>query len=512
MWFKKKKTVAPIVAKIISKAEIIWNNWVDTTEDAKSIMPITNAVLRLEGGAKDFGADRAIPMYNSLKTKVNNQWVNPYQSINTGNGTAQLSSYLYQNVNYYECMCLAQDGIFANVFRILSETPLSKAGELVADGLDAQSKDAIEIVGRRYNLLKTLKGAIKSSFVSGGCLIYLDFGLSPDELEQPLNLNTIDCRTFKGFKKIDPINVTAVDVNTSEPSKQDYMNPKKWYVIGLGVVHHTHFLKFEQNVPEDMLKPVCMFFGFPLSLIIKNDVANAQISSQGLANIINKIRYTYLKTDLDSYMDATSFRNRLEFMAKVQDNFSICPIKTSEEVTQNVLSLTGYAESVQLFYQLLASKTSIPQSILLGSGTHGFSQSGEGDRRQWYDEVHRIQDSIKSQLLTMYGIIAGKGDGKFKFFNDYQFYPLEEATETEVFDNMQKAVSVTKDLIDFGVKQESALNWLKSNKKFSFDELEYEIKDEKKDEAETESKETPQVDKKEESEELEVKESDLNVD
>ena len=470
-WRKKKKNII-----VVDKKKVENYPWQVAAEGESVIpngMPTTIATLRLEGGAKDIGAEKAQRMYNSQKVRVQNQWINPLLSINSGNGTAHYSSYLYQTVNYYECYALAQDGLFANIFRILSETPFAKGGEIV--GLEGdnveEEKDAIENLARKYEVFSLIKGAVKSSFTSGGCLIYMNFGLSQAELERPLNLKHIDMRKFKGFVKIDPINVCAIDVNTSDPSIDNYMKPSKWYVVGLGTVDASHFLHFEQNTPEKMMKPLCMYFGFPLTLLIKNDIANATLASQGLANIINRVRYTYLKTDLTNLINASDFRNRLEWMAKVQDNFSVCPIKIDEDVIQQSFSLGGYAESVQLFYQLISSKTAIPQAILLGSGTHGFSDTQEGERRNWYDECHRIQDSVKAQLLTMLGIVAGVRTGVFQTFNDFMFFPLEESNEKETAENLRSAVDVARSLIEFGCEPKGVLDWLKSNKKFSLDEV-----------------------------------------
>lgn len=463
-WSKKKKIEN-------KKVDADYNALNDDFKVEPLAEPKTLAVLRLEGGAKDVGSDSAIKMYNSQKTKLSNQWVNPFQSVNTGFGAAHQSYYLYQTINYYECYTLAQDGLFANIFRVLSETPFSKGGELVGD-YSTEEKDKFENYARKYNLWNVLKAAVKSSFVLGGCLIYLDFGLPDADLEKPLDLKNIDIRKFRGFTKIDPINVAAIDVNVGEPARKDYMKPKKWYVIGLGTVDSSHFLHFEQNSTENFLKPICMYFGFPLTLLIKSDVANATLASQGLANIINRTRQTYLKTDVENYLNGSNFRARLEWMSKVQDNYSVTPIKMEETVEQFSMSLSGYSESVELFYQLISAKTAIPQSILLGKGTVGLSGTQEGDRRNWYDECHRIQDSTKRNLLIMYGICAGQEDGKFVVFNDFEFFPLEEVSEREVAENLRTSVESAKALVELGARPDGVLKWLKSYKKFSLDEIE----------------------------------------
>ena len=427
--------------------------------------PLTLARIRLENEAKDRGAQQAIRVYNEHRTKISNQWINPLQSINSGFGTAQFSYFNYQVVNYWECYALAQDPLFTRIFSLLSETPFSKGGELVDD----MDKEALYTECQRINLTKLMKECVKASFVSGGCLVYLDFGDDVD-LTEPLDYKTADFRLFKGFKRIDPINVTAIKVNTVNPSEADYMNPQSWYVIGLGEVHESRFLKFEQNTPELVMKPLCMYFGMPLTQLIKQDVANTNLVTQGVANLINRFRNVYMKTPRTSFTtdSAAEFVQRLQYMSYAQDNFQVTPIADDEEVMQLTTSLGGLAENVELFFQVLAAKTSITKSVLLAQGTSGLSGTLEGERRNWYDTCINIQESVKPNLLKMLGIIQAKiTDGKFIEFEDYEFNPLEAASEKEISENLRSDAEVAKALIEMGGKQEQVLEWLTQKRGFA---------------------------------------------
>lgn len=437
--------------------------------------PWTLAKYRLENGANDFGASKAIKVYNSHKTKINNQWINPLQSINSGYGNAQYSLYNYQNVNYFECYTLAQDPLFNKIFNILSTTPFSKGGHVV-DELTPHEETAVEQGTKKFNVIETLRRAVRSNYVCGGCLVYMDFGLT--DLEEPLDLKKIDMRRFKGFRHIDPINVVAVTVNTSEPARWDYMKPEKWYVVGLGTVHTSHFLKFEDNIPELMMRPMTMYFGMPLTLLIKQDVANSNLASQGLANLLNRFRYLYLKTGIENFTGAgaMNFRARLETMAMVQDNFSIYPIKDTEDIQQFTTSMAGMAENAEFFYQIIAAKTDITLSILLGKGAQGLSGTLEGERKNFYDRIRCIQEGIKNNLLTMLGIVCGyMMDGTYKEFTDYMFNPLEEANEREKAENLRSYVEAARAIAEFGVAPDKMIDWLKQFKDYNLDSVEVDL-------------------------------------
>lgn len=448
-------------------------------EQAASISePWTLAKARLEGGAKDAGAGKGLRMYNAHLSRLQNQWINPLQSVNSGYGTAHASLFLYQPVNYYECYSLAQDPLFAKVFNVLSETPFAKGGEL--SNLSAEEKDRAEEAASRFDLWQHLRAAVRSNYVTGGCLLYMDFGLSGRELEEPLDLNRMDMKRFLGFRHIDPINCVAVQVNTVNPAAGDYMQPSIWYVIGLGAVHRSHFLKFEANIPELPMRPLTLYFGMPLTQLIKQDVANSNLASQGLANLMNRFRFTYLKADESSFTteNAKCFKDRLNFMSFVQDNFGVCPIKTTEDVMQLTTSLAGMAENVEEFYLLISAKTDIPYTELMGKSAEGMNATGSGDRRKWYDKCRSIQESVKNNLLFMYGIVAGIDSGKFVKFTDFTFNPLEEATEKELAENIKSYAEVASALVNLGAKQDEVFEWLKQFKQFNLDGLSFDTETE----------------------------------
>ena len=322
-----------------------------------------------------------------------------------------------------------------------------------------------------------MREGVRSSYVTGGCLVYLDFGLTEQERGEPLDLRKINCHKFRGFKHIDPINITAVNVNTIDPAADDYMKPELWYVIGLGVVHRSHFIQFEANPPERPMRPLTLYFGMPLTQLIKQDVANSNLVSQGVANLINRSRYVYLKADSSDFAtdNAGQFRDRLEYMSYSQDNFGVCPLKNTEDVLQLTTSLTGFAENVEQAYLLISAKTDIPFTELMGKSASGMNATGEGDRRKWYDKCRSIQEDNKRNILVMYGIVAGKisDNGRYIEFPDYVFDPLEEATEKELAENIKAYTDVATALAGLGANPDSLIEWLKQFKQFHLDSIEF---------------------------------------
>ena len=219
------------------------------------------------------------------------------------------------------------------------------------------------------------------------------------------------------------------------------------------------------------------YFGMPLTQLIKQDVANSNLVSQGVANLINRFRYIYMKVEDSAFVtnNAQQLRDKLEFMSSAQDNFGVCPLKQTEDVQQLTTSLAGLNENVEQCYLLLSAKTDIPYTELMGKSAQGMDATGEGDRRAWYDKCKNIQSEHKDAILLMYGICAGTvtDDGKFVVFEDYTFNPLEEATEKELADNIKSYTDVATALAGLGANPDSLVEWLKQFKQFHLDSIEF---------------------------------------
>ena len=456
--------------KVITLKEILANK----KEAFKICEPQTIAKIRLENEAKDFGAELGRKCLNNHKAVLKNQWINALTSLNTGFSNQQYSWYNYQVVNYWEASALQQDPLMNKVLNILSTTPLSKGGEIQDEDLDINVKYYIQ---QKYNKLKIneiLCSCLKTSFSQGGCLLYMDFG--DINLSEPLDLKRINIKTFRGFKLIEPINVAGLNVNTAEPSKQNYMEPENYYIVGLGVVHKSHFLKFIQNEPPLILKPLCLYFGFPLTTLIKQDIANTNMVSQSIAELIGRFRYVFLKTPRENFAGSQvqNFKERLEAIALLKDNYQIDALSTEEDIVQINTQLAGLKENEEFFYQIISSKTNIPFTELMGKSADGMNATGEGDRKNWYDKVINIQQSFKSQLLTILGIVAGLEDGKYKEILDYYFYPLETLNQREQTELTKAKLEIAKTMLDIGYKSVDVGEWLKSDKLLNLGNMEFE--------------------------------------
>ena len=156
--FKKKEVKE-------NKAPIVYGSIPTTVQEYVIAEPWTIASGRLEEGKKDYGYNQSIRLYNSHKIKTSNQWQNIPQGINAGFGTANLSFFNYQVVNFVECGFLAQDPLMNNIFDILSTTPFSKGGNIKVQDRDTSFTEELTDKVNYYKVFETLQQAVKASYI-----------------------------------------------------------------------------------------------------------------------------------------------------------------------------------------------------------------------------------------------------------------------------------------------------------------------------------------------------------
>lgn len=80
-----------------------------------------------------------------------------------------------------------------------------------------------------------------------------------------------------------------------------------------------------------------MYFGMPLTQLIKQDVANTNLVSQGLTNLVNKIRKMYKTSFSSEAIESTA--DRLRLIQEVENSFTIFPIYYSKDIVHITTSL-----------------------------------------------------------------------------------------------------------------------------------------------------------------------------
>lgn len=335
----------------------------------------------------------------------------------------------------------------------IAQDPLIRAGiETIADDMtrkfiDLTSKGEEDLSDTISDLESDLQVfRVKSLFnralsltgYMGGCLVYIDVGeLDDEEKKAPLYLDsaTFKAGSLRGFKIIEPINVYPGVYNSSDPTADDYFNPKTWFVLGKEY-HKSRFLYFSQNEVPLLLKPLYNFFGISLSQQVLEYVQNFTENRRSAQRLLNKFSLTIWKTDMSAFLsggDCNSLTQRVKYFNAQRNNDGTALIdKELEDMVQINTPLSGVTDIVSMSLDLAPVILGISKDKYFGDLPKGLNASSEGTNRIYYDKIQSLNEKIScDNVEKVIKILQLNRYGKIDDNISFQFAPLWEMDERE---------------------------------------------------------------------------------
>ena len=284
---------------------------------------------------------------------------------------------------------------------------IERSGQKEAEA-DEAGPDVIpeitEAATKNIKLRKVFHQAAICNGYFGGCLIFIDTGATDAEtLKNPLDISDksgeIGRGKLQGFTVIEPVNVFPGSYNSTAPLRQDYFEPKSWWVLGQEV-HASRFIKISSGDLPVLLRPSYNFFGVPHAQIIWDYVLHFQKDRVAASRMLGK--YSDFIFKIGGLQEAMAMPGgtarldeRLSVMSRYRSNDGIAAIdKDNEDVTKIESSLAGLTDIVKNGLENVCAINRTPAVKLLGISPSGFNSTGLSDIRNYYDHIMTQQEKI----------------------------------------------------------------------------------------------------------------------
>lgn len=370
-------------------------------------------------------------------------------------------------IGYGHCIALSQNGLIRSGVDMLANDmtrrwislhlPMDEESDFSEEDANAYISEIEEEI-KKYRLVKIFKKAITNCGYFGGCLVYIDIEEESDkDLLNPLvfKKETFPKGKLKGFKIIEPQNITPGTYNAFNPLSHDYYSPKIWYIQGKPV-HSSRFLYFRMNEVVTTLLPSYNFFGIPLSQIVLDSVSHFTQCREASARLLTKFSLTVLKTNLDSILSggaAEELYRRVDFFVQNRNNDGIEVIDMQNEDIVNISTpLSGVTDIVRQSLEMVAAYFKIPVTKFLGISPAGMNATGESDMQNYYDQINSLQEDIfRNPLEKALTILQLNQQGKVNENLYFEFELLSQDNKDKIVDAQSKKADIDLKLIDAGV-------------------------------------------------------------
>lgn len=274
-----------------------------------------------------------------------------------------------------------------------------------------EDSEKVETLARKleakYNLRELCNEAFSVMGYMGGSFIYIDTGT--DDPSLPLSLTNDSAEFGEGktlrFVLVDPITVSPMEYNSSEPLRSDFMQPMAWMVYGKRV-HASRMIKFVDNLPPALLAPAYNCLGIPQAQILWDYVLHWNKARSATIELLEKMNFMIFKTDAMKYLATANgladLDAKMNFLNRYRSNSSVFVCDSESEDVQNVTAQIGGATDIaKQCLEFVAAIDRKPAVKLLGISPSGFNATGESDIRNYYDHIASKQEKFRNEILML---------------------------------------------------------------------------------------------------------------
>lgn len=390
--------------------------------------------------------------------KVLDSWHNNIANVNSNNSIMQFSEFQVERLSYQECAALYSDPIINKAITVIVNEMLNKWGKVILEETseeidEDEVKEIIDYCEKKLRELKIRDVARKfltTALTFGGAFIYLNFDRTEVTSRVNRNHRSLKVNPLKNVKSLEPWLIAPLEVNTYDPTAEDYMKPKTWSVSSKGYIDASRILTVSFYPSTDLYKPLYNFLGISLCQFMKDHVKCAEIIRQSLADLFLRFRNVIIKTNL-SKVNPQEAVERVKIINQQSNNLGGIILASDEDYIENVTSLSGLDQIQAQSFENMVISSRLPATKLLGISPNGFNSTGEFDLNNYYDEISGYQNNILKPILEeiIQIVILEKFETDYKF--TFEFNPLEKMNDLEQSDLTDKKINSLINLFNNGI-------------------------------------------------------------
>lgn len=278
-----------------------------------------------------------------------------------------------------------------------------------------------------------------------------------EEHAEPLLIDdkTIEKGALEGFAVIEPMWVTPLVWNSTDPTLPNFYKPEKWMVLGRET-DQTRLINFISREVPDIIKPAYNFGGISLSQLIEPYVQRWLKTVDGVNRLINNFSIVNLGTDMDAVLQGgqdSDLLKRAKLFTKTRDNQGLfLTDKEREELQIFNATLSGLSELQAQAQEHMAAPTHLPLVVLTGITPAGLNASSDSEIEVFHDWINSMQehlytDPLKKILKLVQLHLFGNVDEEIIF----DYVPLKQLTGEALSRVKKTQAEMDATYIDAGV-------------------------------------------------------------
>lgn len=330
-------------------------------------------------------------------------------------------------------------------------------------------EESIEKELSRLKAKQKINQALKWASAYGGALIIMMVDDGRD-MEKPLTLAAVRTKGIKNLIVLDRHRVTVGPLETNLLSN-NFGKPEHYMVSRSGQkIHHSRVLRFDGNIPSIEEFETNGYWGNSTYEKTWMPIANSQTVSQEIAGMTKESNIDVYKIEGLNEMIAlgpegeAAATKRLTVAHQLKSYINGIALDKNDDYEKKSNTFSGLAEIDDKFLMKVSGASQIPMSKLLGKSDAGLNGNGEGDLKNYYDNVSGRQEvEMTEPIQTLLNVIHVSEQGRIKEIN-FEYNELwqmtqEQQSAIELNNANRDAIYIDRGVVSIEVAQKE----LKSN-------------------------------------------------
>lgn len=361
------------------------------------------------------------------------------------------------------------DAMAARIIETIPAESLRQGFEFNAG--DKELSQEMEALFEDLRLCAHLKRATQFQRAYGGAALWPVIN-DGQKLSAPLNKNRI--AEISHFQVFEPRELTP-SAWYGDPMHPKFRQPERYMFSPISVgpmrdsrgrfsgnpeIHESRLVIF-QGVQVSNDPSLAINFGWGDSILTRcrQVMADFNLSWGSAAAMLADFSQGVLKIDRLGELIAANkdgeVQRRLQTMDLVKSILRSLVIDKNDDYQRVTTPVSGVAELLDRFCNLLAAAADMPVTLLMGQSPSGMNATGESDIRFFYDRVaaaqEALQPAIERIVYLLLRSIAGPTQGKEPETWSIEFHPLYQESNKERSEARKAQAETDKIYIEAGV-------------------------------------------------------------
>ncbi|MDG3395135.1 DUF1073 domain-containing protein [Vibrio parahaemolyticus] len=349
---------------------------------------------------------------------------------------------------------------------------------------DKSHQDVMKKAEKKHKIKQLFKDSKRYAKLYGG-IVVIPILKGQDDLEKPLDLDSIQKDDLIKFVIFDRWYVGKTQINYTDPVAENYLRPL-YYTLPINgkkgqslKVHYSRVTELSGLKVPLHLQRQGVLWGNSELIPALDTINQYNRAVDATARLVEEQTIDVLRKEQWAEASTTEERENIEthmdWLARVKRTRRMMIGDKKDDFDRKSVSLSGVAPSMEIIQEDASGCFKTPATLLFGKAKAGMSgDTNDGDIRNYKDILAVQQEDFGDDMSLIDDVLIRSTFGSIPENIEYKWSPLDVMTGTEQAEALLKTTQAAQAAVEAAIlAPEEARSIFENNSDFTLDETQY---------------------------------------